>query len=96
MDNWTVAQHQLLGLETTPHAPRSQRILGLAAGDFFRVSAPLIGGLLSGTAFMLALGGKERMAQLFLASWGLVTAFGGAAIALQEVEDRRTREQSTG
>lgn len=64
----------------------------LEAGEVLKVGAPLVGGLLGAWGILSALQGRSERAQLALFGWAIITAFGSAATALQEVEDRRQIE----
>jgi heme A synthase len=71
-------------------APRTK----LSTPEVIAVAVPIVGGLLGATAIILSLGGREKLGQVMLGAWAVLTAAGGAAMALTEIEEnRRERER---
>lgn len=76
------------GAPTSP--PRTQTILGLPADSFFRISAPLVMGLLSTIGLIYSVQGKQHVAVSF-ALTGLVMSSlvaAGQAVVLEEERGR--------
>lgn len=76
---------------TSPLAPPPRQ--KLSTPEVLAVAVPLVGGLLGAGAIVLSLSGKERLGQIMLGTWAVMTAFGGAAIALTEIEEKRRERE---
>lgn len=65
----------------------------LDVADVIKVASPLVGGLLGALGGIMLISAKtkaeQKRAQLLIVSWGILTAFGAMAQAVQEVSERQ-------
>lgn len=76
-------------------APRAR----LDVADKIKVAAPLVGGLLGAMGGVMLISAKskaeQRRAQLLIVSWGILTAFGAMAQAVQAISEKQTLQLQT-